>query len=60
MSLLKNQLPNRFDVRNTQSIFKPYNAFHVFIEIFALPIYDQLPNLIDLLIIFLPILDFSL
>jgi hypothetical protein len=60
MSLLENQLPNRFDVGNAQPIFEPYHAFCVFTEIFAFPIYDQLLNLVDLLIIFLPILDLSL
>jgi hypothetical protein len=41
------------------TILKPYNAFHVFTKIFAFPIYDQLPTLVDFLIIFLAILDFS-
>jgi hypothetical protein len=53
VSLLKNQLPNLFDVRNTQPILEPYYAFRVFPEIFAFPIYDQLSNIINLLIIFL-------
>jgi hypothetical protein len=60
MSFLKNQLPNRFDIGNAQPIFKPYHAFCVFPEIFAFPIYDQLPNFINLLIVFLTIFDFSL
>jgi hypothetical protein len=60
MSFLKNQFPNRFDVGNTQPIFEPYHAFCVFTEIFAFPIYDQLPDLVELLIIFLTIFDFSL
>jgi hypothetical protein len=60
MSFLENQLPNRFDIRNTQPIFKPYHAFCVFMEIFAFPVYDLLSNLVDPLIIFLPILDLSL
>jgi hypothetical protein len=60
MSFLENQLPNRFDVRITQPILEPYHAFRVFTKILAFPIYDQLPNLIDLLIIFLSIIDFSL
>jgi hypothetical protein len=33
---LENQLPNRFDVRNTQPIFESYYAFRVFIEILGL------------------------
>jgi hypothetical protein len=32
-SFLDDQLPNRFDVMNTQPIFKPYYAFRVFSEI---------------------------
>jgi hypothetical protein len=38
MSFLENQLPNRFGVRNTQPIFKPYYAFRVFLEVIAFPI----------------------
>jgi hypothetical protein len=38
MSLLENQLPNRFEVRNTQPIFELYHAFRVFPEILAFPI----------------------
>jgi hypothetical protein len=38
MSFLENQVLNRFDVRNTQPIFKPYYAFRVFSEIIAFPI----------------------
>jgi hypothetical protein len=38
MSFLENQLPNRFDVRNTQPIFEPYHTFHVFSEILDFPI----------------------
>jgi hypothetical protein len=53
MSFLENQFPNRLDVRNTQPIFKQHHAFCVFTETLAFPIYDQLSNLIDLLIIFL-------
>jgi hypothetical protein len=60
MSFLKNQFPNRFDVGNTQPIFESDHAFYVFMEIFAFPIYDQLSNLVDLLIVFLTIFDFSL
>jgi hypothetical protein len=57
MNFLEDHLLNRFDVRNAQHIFKPYYAFRVFREIFAFPIYDQLPNFIDLLIIVLALLD---
>jgi hypothetical protein len=38
MSFFEDQLLNRFDVRNTQPIFKPYYAFHVFSEILVFPI----------------------
>jgi hypothetical protein len=38
MSFLKNQLPNRSDVRNTKPIFEPYHIFRVFPEIFAFSI----------------------
>jgi hypothetical protein len=60
MSFLKNQFLDRFDVGNAPLILKPHHAFCVFTEIFTFPIYDQLPNLVDLLIIFLTIFDFSL
>jgi hypothetical protein len=40
MSFLEDHFSDRLDVRNTQPIFKPYNAFRVFTEIFAFPIYD--------------------
>jgi hypothetical protein len=36
MSFLENQLPNRFDVRNTHPIFEPYYTFCVFTEIFVI------------------------
>jgi hypothetical protein len=38
MIFLEDQLPNRFDVVNTQPIFEPYYAFCVFPEIFSFPI----------------------
>jgi hypothetical protein len=60
MSFLENQFSDRFDVGNAQSIFEPYHAFRVFTEILAFPIYDQLSNLIDLLIIFLTLPDILL
>jgi hypothetical protein len=60
MSFLENQFPDRFDVGNTQSILKPYHSFCIFMEIFVFPIYDQLSNLVDLLIIFLALHDILL
>jgi hypothetical protein len=59
MGFLENQLPNQLDVGNTQPIFEPYYAFRVFPKVFAFFVQNQLSNLIDLLIIFLPILDIS-
>jgi hypothetical protein len=56
MGFLENQFPDRFDVRNTQSILEPYHSY-IFMEILAFPIYDQLPDLIDLLIILLTLPD---
>jgi hypothetical protein len=53
MSFLENQFPDRFDVGNAQPILEPYHSFCVFSEIWTFPIYDQLPDLIDLLIILL-------
>jgi hypothetical protein len=53
MSFLENQFSDRFDVGNAQSILEPYHSFYVFTEVFAFSIYDQLSNLIDLLIVFL-------
>jgi hypothetical protein len=35
MSFLKNQLPNRLDIGNTQAVFEPYHAFCIFSKIFA-------------------------
>jgi hypothetical protein len=57
MSFLKNQFLDRFDVGNTQSILEPYHSFCIFMEILAFPIYDQLPDLVDLLIILLTFPD---
>jgi hypothetical protein len=56
MGFLENQFPDRFDVRNTQSILEPYHSY-IFMEILAFPIYDQLPDLIVLLIILLTLPD---
>jgi hypothetical protein len=52
MSFLENQFLDRFDVRNARPILEPYHS-HVFTEIWAFPIYDQLPDLVDLIIVFL-------
>jgi hypothetical protein len=60
MSFLENQFPDRFYVGNTQSIFSPYHSFCIFTEILAFSIYDQLLDLIDLLIILLALLDILL
>jgi hypothetical protein len=57
MSFLENQLPDRFNIRNTQSVLEPYHSFCVFMEILAFSIYDQLPDLVDLLIIILTLFD---
>jgi hypothetical protein len=57
MSFLENQFPNRGDVGNAQPILEPYHSFYIFMEILAFPIYDQLPNLVDLLIILLTFSD---
>jgi hypothetical protein len=57
MSFLENQFPNRGDVGNTQSVLEPYHSFYIFMEILAFSIYDQLPDLIDFLIILLTLPD---
>jgi hypothetical protein len=53
MGFLENQFPDRFDVGNTQSVLEPYHSFCIFMEILAFSIYDQLLDLVDLLIILL-------
>jgi hypothetical protein len=53
MGFFENQFPDRFDVGNTQSILEPYHSFCIFTEILAFLIYDQLPDLVDFLIILL-------
>jgi hypothetical protein len=53
MSFLENQFPDWFDIENTQSVLEPYHSFCIFTEILALSIYDQLPDLVDFLIILL-------
>jgi hypothetical protein len=60
MSFLENQFPDRFDVGNAQSILEPHHSFCVLTEIGAFPIYDQLPDLVDLLIVFLALPDILL
>jgi hypothetical protein len=57
MSFLENQFPDRFDVGNTQSVLEPYHSFCIFAEILAFSIYDQLPDLVDPLIILLTLPD---
>jgi hypothetical protein len=57
MSFPENQFLDRFDVGNTQSILEAYHYFCIFMEILAFSIYDQLPDLVDLLIIFLTLPD---
>jgi hypothetical protein len=57
MGFLENQFPDRFDIGNTQSVLEPYHSFCIFTEILAFSIYDQLPDLIDLLIILLTFSD---
>jgi hypothetical protein len=57
MSFLQNQFPDRFDIGNTQSVLEPYHFFYIFTEILAFPIYDQLLDLVDLLIILLTFPD---
>jgi hypothetical protein len=52
MSFLENQFPDQFDVGNAQSILEPYHSSYIFTEVFAFFIYDQLSNLVDLLIVF--------
>jgi D-mannonate dehydratase len=56
MSFLENQFSNRGDVGNAQSIFQPYHSC-IFTEILAFSIYDQLPDLVDFLIILLTLPD---
>jgi hypothetical protein len=57
MSFLENQFSDRFDIGNTQSILEPYHSFCIFMEILAFSIYDQLSDLVDLLIILLTFPD---
>jgi hypothetical protein len=57
MGFLENQFSDRFDVGNTQSVLEPYHSFCIFTEILAFSIFDQLPDLIDLLIILLTFPD---
>jgi hypothetical protein len=57
MSFLENQFLNRGDVGNAQSIFEPYHSFCILMEILAFSIFDQLPDLVDFLIILLTLPD---
>jgi hypothetical protein len=57
MSFLENQFSDRFDIGNTQSVLEPYHSFCIFMEILAFSIYDQLPDLVDFLIILLTFPD---
>jgi hypothetical protein len=58
MSFLENQFPDWFDIGNTQSVLEPYHSFYIFTEILAFSIYDQLPDLVDFLIVLLTLPDF--
>jgi hypothetical protein len=53
MSFLENQFPDRFDVENAQPILEPYHSFCIFTEIWTFSIYDQLLDLVDLLVVLL-------
>jgi hypothetical protein len=57
MSFLENQCLDRFDIGNTQFVLEPYHSFCIFTEILAFSIYDQLLDLVDLLIILLTFPD---
>jgi hypothetical protein len=57
MGFLENQFPDRFDVRNTQSVLEPYHSFCILTKILAFSIYDQLSDLVDLPIILLTFPD---
>jgi hypothetical protein len=57
MSFLENQFLDWFDIGNTYSLLEPYHPFCIFAEILAFSIYDQLPDLVDLLIILLTFPD---
>jgi hypothetical protein len=53
MSFLENQFPDRFDVGNAWPILEPYHSFCIFTEIWTFSIFDQLLDLVDLLVVFL-------
>jgi hypothetical protein len=57
MGFLENQFPDRFDVGNTQYVLELYYSFCILTEILAFSIFDQLPDLVDFLIILLTIPD---
>jgi hypothetical protein len=60
MSFLENQFPDRFDVGNAQPILEPYHSFCIFTEIWTFPIYGQLSDLVNLLVILLALPDILL
>jgi hypothetical protein len=57
MGFLENQFPDRFDIGNTQSVLEPYHSFCILMEILVFSIYDQLSDLVNLLIILLTFPD---
>jgi hypothetical protein len=57
MGFLENQFSDRFDVRNAQPILEPHHSISIFMEIWTFPIDDQLPDLVDLLVVFLTLPD---
>jgi hypothetical protein len=60
MSFLKNQLPNRLDIGNTQAVFELYHTFCIFPKIFASAFQNQSLDRTNLLIILLRFFDFPL
>jgi hypothetical protein len=57
MSFLENQFLDRFEVGKAQPILEPYHSFCIFTEIWTFSIYDQLPDLVDLLVVLLTFPD---
>jgi hypothetical protein len=35
MSFLEDQLSNRLDIENTQTVLEPYHTFYIFSKVFA-------------------------
>jgi hypothetical protein len=60
MSFLEDQLPNRLDIGNTQTVLEPYHTFCIFPKFFASSFQNQLPDFTDLPIILLCLFDFLL